>query len=251
MLTVEHILPKAAGGGEPAKIYTGEELMKTLGAEAADEAIKYINQQNGYVAYTLCKLCNNNSGALYDEDFSHFYNFVRSEIYKIFKTVELKDSETLNEYLSKKGIGMKLKGVKPLNIAKRVLVAFTSVEHAGLTNRIPEIRKAILDKNYKPDVSGFSLYMTPHYGNDGYFGTVASMIKGGDGQYYTQAYAGIELGPIAFYLTPKDEHLKGGALKECLDITSWLEDYNYDELVDFEIHANFMDTLGLKFNIPV
>lgn len=248
MLTVEHILPRAAGGGLPAKIYKGDELLKTLGDN--DETPKYVNQQNGFVAYTLCKSCNNYSGKYYDEDFSHFYNVINHEVAKLVRGIKLEGSETVGGVLAKSGVSIKLKGIKPFNIAKRILVMFCSVEHPGLTDRNPEIRKAITDKAYKPDVSEFSIYFTLHHGHEGYFGTLAALRMGGGGKNIVEAYAGVELGLLAFYFSDKDEHSKGGSLARTIDITHWLTEYDYDELDDVEMSVNFEETLGLKFRLP-
>lgn len=70
-------------------------------------------------------------------------------------------------------------GVKPCNIAKRILVSFCSIEHKGLTDRKPEIRKAILDKNYKPNTDDFAIYLSLHVGNSAFYGTIPAIVNTG------------------------------------------------------------------------
>lgn len=248
ILTVEHILPRAAGGGSPAKIYKGDELLKTL--NNSEDVPLYLNQQNGFVAHTLCKSCNNYSGKYYDKDFSSFYNIINYEVARLISGIKIEKSETIYDKLATSGVSIKLKGVKPFNIAKRILVMFCSVEHQGMTGENLEIRKAIQDKDYKPDVSGFSIYFTLHYGHEGYFATIAALRKGNNGKNIVEAYAGVELGLLGFYFSNKDEHKKGGSLSKTIDLTHWLTDYDYDEMVDIEMSANFEQTLGMKFKLP-
>ncbi len=248
-LTIEHILPRVAGGGEKTKIFTGDEMIKAAvrrqdTPKEEDEKPYGIIQQNGFTKRTLCKSCNSHSGKYYDKDFAALYNAVRYFVYQQTKDRGFTTIEEQDEFLSDKGLSLKLTKLKPHNITKRVLVAFCSVEHPGLTDRNPEIRKAIMQKEYKPDTSKFSIYFTPHIGANGYFGTLAALGGG-----VSHAYAGIELGPIAFYLSDHDAHTKGGPLEKCIDITYWLTDYEYDEEAgELEIFANFEKSFAL--NIP-
>ena len=249
LLTIEHILPRAAGGGSKTKIYTGEEVIKAVvrKQDNIDEDVAEIPygriKQNGYAEYTLCKSCNSYAGRHYDKEFSNFYNAVKHFIYSIAKEQSIETAEGLDEYLLDKAMGITLSDVKPQCIAKRVLVAFCSVDHSGLTDRKPEIRKAIMNKDYRPDVGSFSIYFAPHIGSNGYFGTLAALTTDGE----VHSYAGIELGPLAFYLSDRDEHLKGGVLSKCINITNWLTDYEFgEEAGRLEIIANFERSFALS-----
>ncbi len=250
-LTIEHILPRAAGGGKKTKIFTGDEFIKAtvrkeelIGTEDDDKPYGLI-KQNGFAESTLCRSCNNHSGKHYDEEFAKLYNAMAYFVSLQAKSNDRPPDQSLDDYLAGKGAVIKLAKLKPNNIAKRVLVAFCSIDHPGLTDRNPEIRRAIMDKEYKPDTSGFSIYFTPHIGSSGYFGTLAAL--GGDGVIHS--YAGLEIGPSAFYLAGHDAHLKGGGLARCIDITSWLTDYDFgEEAGELEIHANFEKSLAL--NVP-
>lgn len=245
-LTEEHILPRAAGGNRKTKIYSGTEMLKTLRKDSTDKPYGKI-RQNGHTEYTLCSSCNNHSGLVYDKDFANFYNIFNQQVVDLAIKSNVPDTLSLMKYMQDKGIVITIEGLKPMNIAKRILVAFCSVEFEGLTDRIPEIRKAIMEKDYPPDTSAFSLYLTAHVGNESFYARMASSFMKGDGGYGTQAFAGIETDFIGFYLADHNEHLKGGALAGCVDITNWLTDCEYDQVGSVEIHTTFKKSLMIDF----
>ncbi|MGB3945578.1 MAG: hypothetical protein WBK76_01945 [Candidatus Saccharimonadales bacterium] len=248
-LTEEHILPRAAGGNKTIKVFTGTEMLKTIKKDSGEKPYGVI-KQSGHTEFTLCKSCNNHSGLVYDKDFADFYNTIAYKIAELVQDVKLEDNQTLDNYLLNQQILIELDGVKPMNVAKRVLVAFCSVEFAGLTDRSPEIRKAIMEKTYTPDTSQFSLYMTPHVGSSSYFATMASLSGLGTGKIVTQAFAGIEIGPLAFYFSKRDEHKKGGNLSKCIDVTNWLTDCSYDQKAHVKIGGKFLNPLMMNFPAP-
>lgn len=245
LLTEEHIIPRAAGGGSKIKLYSGDELLKTLNKNNEEKPYGKI-KQNGHAEYTLCRSCNNHSGSAYDNDFAEFYNVFTQQL---APKISVPKGKSLEDFLDGKRIEVELRGIKPLNIAKRILVSFCSIEHKGLTDRKPEIRKAIIDKYYRPDVQDFSLYLSLHVGNSAYFGTLAALINVND-RFVTQAYAGIETEMLAFYLSGHDEHLNGGSLIKCLDVTQWLTKYKYDEVANVNLELMFNKSLCLRFPIP-
>ncbi len=242
-LTEEHIIPRAAGGGDKIKLYSGDELLKTL---SDDEKPYGKIKQNGHAEYTLCKTCNNHSGSSYDKDFSDFYNTITLNI---LKDITIPSDVSREDYLEGKRLEVELRGIKPLNIAKRILVSFCSVEHPGLTDRKPEIRKAIQDKEYRPKTDNFSVYLSLHVGSPAYYGTVAALVNV-NGNYTPIAYAGIEADVLGFHLADHDEHLKGGGLINCLDITEWLTRYKYNEIANVRLELMFSKSLMIRFPIP-
>lgn len=246
-LTQEHYIPRAAGGGAKATLYSGDELLKTLHKDDEGNTHKPKGkiQQNGLVKYTLCKECNEQSGVLYDKEFSRFFNGIH---HVILSSIELPEGQTMPEYLEGRIATITLEDIKPSNIAKRILVSFCSVEHPGLTDRMPEIRKAIQDKDYKPDTSDFAIYMSLHLGNSAYFGTAAA-LKNINGALITQAYAGIESDLVAFYFTA-DKETKAIGLENCTDITEWLTKYDYNQSVNVSLEVMFNKSLMIRFPIP-
>ena len=245
-LSVEHYIPQAAGGGAKAVLYSGEELVKTLRQDKKGKTHKPRGkiQQNGLAKHTLCKECNERSGTYYDKEFSRFYNGIHNVL---MTSIEIPNGQTTVEYLEGKIATIKLMDIKPNNIAKRILVSFCSVEHPGLTKRIPEIRRAIQEKEYKPDTSGFALYISLHLGNSAYFGSVAA-LKGIGGKMFTLVFAGIESELIAFYFTSHKD-TKAMGLENCVDITEWLTKYSYDQLANVSLELMFNKSLMIRFPI--
>jgi hypothetical protein len=243
-LTEEHIIPRVAGGGASVKLYDGDQLLKTIGGGSEKPYGKI--KQNGHAEYTLCADCNNLSGRLYDEDFANFFNIFTQQIPS---KVAVPKGANAEDYLENKVINIDVKGTKPFNVAKRILVSFCSVDHPGLTDRIPEIKKAIMDKDYQPKTDGLSLYLGLHVGGSLYFGTQALLINAFTTPV-TLSYAGIETEVLAFYLAPHDEHTKGGGLLNCLDITPWLTRYKYDQIVTVRLELMFNKSLSIRFPMP-
>jgi hypothetical protein len=243
-LTIEHYIPRAAGGGAKATLYSGDELLKTLHKDEEGNTYKPKGkiQQNGLVKYTLCKECNERSGTHYDKEFSRFFKGIH---HVILSSIELHEGQTVPDYLENKIATVALEDIKPSNIAKRVLVSFCSVEHPGLTDRMPEIRKTIQEKDFKPDTSNFALYMSLHLGNSAYFAT-AAVIKSINGVLVTQAYAGIESDLIAFYFTA-DKETKAIGLENCTDITEWLTKYDHGQSANVSLELMFNRSLMIRF----
>lgn len=246
-LTEEHYIPRAAGGAIKTKMYSGDELLKSFDVDDEGEPYKLRGKikQSGLSSYTLCKECNEQSGTNYDKDFARLYNGIN---YGIRNQIGLPEGEKEDDYYFDKGVTMDLHSVKPMNVAKRVLVSFCSIEFEGMTDRFPEIRKAVMDKNYKPNTENFALFMSLHLGNSAFYGTIAA-LKTIDGKMVTQAYAGIESELVAFYFTTHDETIKNG-IDGMLDITYWLTDLDYDESVNMQLGLSFFKSQHVQFPIP-
>jgi len=243
-LTEEHYIPKAAGGGAKITMYSGNELLKSLNDDPADLPRGKI-KQSGLSSYSLCKQCNDLSGYSYDNDFAYLYNGINSQIPNLIK---IPNGTNILSFLENRTVSMELIDIKPMNIAKRILVSFCSVEHPGLTNRLPEIRQAILEQDYKPNAEGFSIYLSLHLGHSAFYGTVAAM-KTLDDHIKIEAFAGIESELIAFYFTSHGD-TKANGLEHCIDITHWLTDYEFNEQVNMPIELTFIKSRSIKFPLP-
>lgn len=245
-LSQEHYIPRAAGGGAKITLYSGDELVKTLQKDKDGNSYKPRGKikQNGLAEYTLCKECNELSGTLYDKEFARFHNGMH---HMLTSSIKIPTGQNIEEYLEGKVLTVVLQDIKPFNIAKRILVSFCSVEHPGLTDRRPDIRKAILDKDYRPNTEDFAMYMSLHIGNSAYFGTV-SALKNISGNMITQAYAGIENELLAYYYSG-DRDTKALGLDNCADITHWLTRYEYDQSTTVKMELMFNKSLMVRFPI--
>lgn len=116
-LSQEHIPPKSSGNCSTVKFYTSNEFLADdiLSGEKSLADKKYTQSQGGLKLQTLCKSCNNVTGANYVSAYSDFANGVRNGLSKI------NQDKCLNNYLQFNG------KLKPLNFLKEVLAMFCSI----------------------------------------------------------------------------------------------------------------------------
>lgn len=239
-LSYEHILPRIAGGDKKVKLYQASDVLE------ADE--KGIHNpfgkiyQMGYGKYTLCKECNEYCGSYYDKDFAKFYRTLWYAVSK-FVTNEYTDKsqEEVGYILRNCSFTTTLLNMKPLNIAKRLLAAFCSIEDGTfITDEFPEIRKGVLNKDYRLKQCDFRLYFCLHLGGDAFYSTIAAISHNME----IFSFAGMEVNPVAFYFTQRDAKMPPVCV---VDITHWLTDFEYDEKKNLYCVIPFNDSLGLRF----
>lgn len=231
-LSKEHIIPKKAGGGVRTTLYSPIDLLQN---EKNLSKVHGSIMQYGLAGYTLCEKCNNSSGHFYDDAFSNFINDF---------------NWCIDAYMAEKGadyIGTSMTinyktphTIKPLNIAKRVLVSFCSNERTSISEDIPEIRNAIMNHDYKPNTDGFRIFFSALTGSSsGFFSDIAVLHK----ELGILVFSGIEYCHTGFYFTTQSCRMPGGML----EITNWLTDYDYDQ----EVNAHFMMSLTHTHGIPI
>lgn len=240
-LSIEHIIPRNAGGGEMAKLYNLTDVLEH------EKKARYHQKQNGLTATTLCSNCNNLLGREYDEDFGKFYTLINIGVEDIFQK-SLKNKEVKSrEELVGKSVELHIKQVKPFNIAKRILAIFCSIDHDDLIDRMPEIQKAILEPSYKPDCKDFALFMALKANtNDSFFATIRTLRK----DKKIECFAGVESRYACFYLKDKRQNkdFPDTFGNECLNITDWLANFEYNKNYDMQLTFPFISTKVL--NIP-
>ena len=210
-LTVEHIIPRNAGGGRKAELYDIVDVLKH-GKEA-----RYRQKQDGLTATTLCEDCNSFLGRKYDKDFGKFYFLVNMAVNNaISRALENGEMKNRKELIGK-SISFGLRGIKPFNIAKRLLASFCSIDCDNLIDRIPEIQKAILEPNYIPNTEDFAIFMSlknNHY--DTFFASMMA-IKSDNS---VECYAGIESCYTCFYLKDRRKNEDyPDTMDDCVNIT--------------------------------
>src|ERR1043166_1774261 len=106
-LSQEHYIPRAAGGGARVTLYSGDELIKTLHKDEDGNNYKPRGKikQNGLAEHTLCKECNELSGALYDKEFARFHNGVQ---HIITASITIPKGQTMEDYLEGETVTMVL-----------------------------------------------------------------------------------------------------------------------------------------------
>ena len=100
-LTQEHYIPRAAGGSAKITLYSGDELIKSLRKDEDGNDYKPRGRikQNGLSKYTLCKECNELSGAFYDKEFARFYNGVH---HILITSINIPKGQAMGDFLEKK-----------------------------------------------------------------------------------------------------------------------------------------------------
>lgn len=232
-LSREHIIPGKAGGGSKIKLYSPIDILQN---EDDLSRIHGAIMQSGLSGYTLCEKCNNSSGHFYDDVFSDFLNDLNGCLHvfieeKGINYERMKKSQFVITYKTPRKI-------KPLNIAKRVLVSFCSNETQNIAEDFPEIRKAIMNHNYKPDTKGFRIFFSALTGGtNSFFSKIATIHR----ELGVLVFSGIEYGHTGFYFTAEDNEMPS----DMLDITNWLTNYDYNQEADACFEMVLVCTHGL------
>ena len=232
-LSKEHIIPKKAGGNRRVKLYTAREVFQNKGNMSK---VHGRIVQTGLCGRTLCEKCNNHSGHYYDDAFSNFLNAINYNV-----DVLLRKSRVSCSMPDCSGITIENRRphkIKPMNIAKRVLVTFCSNEQWPISKNFPEIRNTIIEHTYKPCTEGFRIFFSALFrGNNGFFSDISMLHT----ELGILTFSGFEYCHTGFYFTDKNCNMP----RDMLDITSWLTEYNYDQEVDFYFTLPLTYTHGL------
>lgn len=219
-LTFEHIPPESAFNNERSKAITGEEFIKTVADTKRKpwdfSDLKYEQKQRGMGLHSLCKDCNNKTGALYVNEYMKFANTIDM----FYSRYDIKVNENFHFMIT---------DISPIRFAKEILAMFCSTIDYLAKNH-PIIPELILDKNKRGlDTDKYRLGMfLIRNKRIGYTGISAL------GNIYNKGIrvvASIDAYPFGFTLDFNPN--KDIEYKE-LDITSFLNSYSYDDLVQLE-----------------
>lgn len=157
------------------------------------------------------------------------------------KTIQKKDE------LAGKALKFTLKDIVPFYVAKRILAMFCSVDYPGISEDIPEIRKAILQKDYVPNTSDFSIYLCLHCDSGAFFATIAALKL----PNIIECFSGVETAYTGFYFkrTEKNKQ-KPNTLGDCLNITNWLTECEPGKKYRLDFTLLFSKTMALNVPIP-
>lgn len=119
-LSFEHIPPKSAGNSHEKRMYSGLEAAKrNLQGSSKVDDLKYLQLQQGFGFYSLCRSCNSYFGQNYVPHFDHFYLSAGAEIlHRGFSKVD-------------RSVNFKTANIKPLAFFKQVISNFCSELRAG------------------------------------------------------------------------------------------------------------------------
>ena len=135
VLTFEHVPPRSAFNRWPSRFYAGKELMLHVASPELPWELskrKWVQQQRGYGAYTLCADCNSYTGRKYAPAYTDFC---------------VQALQQIGEQGSTRGnITISFRNIYPLKVMKEILCMFLSINHAKFGDRYPDIREFV--KNY-------------------------------------------------------------------------------------------------------
>lgn len=154
ILTEEHIPPKSAFNNGRYKLYSGDEILKTLNDSKRlpwnFDGLKYKIKQGGFRLKTLCSKCNSYFGTNYVNEYQ---NVVKSFAF-FLSEINIDKTECIHATTDK---------FKPLPFIKEIIAMFASLTNIAT---YPEIKNFLLDKHcnkFKKDK--FRIYMSISKGN--------------------------------------------------------------------------------------
>lgn len=210
-LTFEHIPPRAAFNSSPAKPVSGDEILGRDTVPWDLDGLHYYNQQKGMGKYSLCKSCNNNTGAWYAQDYIKFAQLIDH----YFKLNNVEEHDTII-----------VKNIHPLRLIKQIISMFCSI-NTFEDERINPLREFVLNKNMKDlDKSKYRIccYFTKSHLIK--YAPLTVIIEKCEGGFQYTTLSEITAYPLGFilYFNPKESSNFQG-----IDITNF-SNYDYDDI---------------------
>jgi len=159
-LTYEHIPPESCFNNHRCRAYKGIDLLGAINKTnhypweiqklESKHKLKHEQKQRGMGGYTLCKKCNNFTGAWYAESFG---TLIRQGYFGLkefgWDNIRHQSIYTLS-----------FKEIYPLRILKQIFTMFCSINDSNFTNTHTDIKDFILEKeSAKIDVTKYALYI--------------------------------------------------------------------------------------------
>lgn len=247
-LGFEHIPPKSAFNAETVRKYSGLEILFDKKRDPRDvQGLKYVLQQQGAGAHTLCGKCNNNTGKWYGNTYKEVARIIAEafsqskketipgirieEIYgaRFIKQVlsmfcSINNHEFLQGYLDPDIEGLS-GNLSP--IARTIFKTKIDLMNAAI--HVEDLRTFVLDKDAKGlDKSKFKLCM---YFTDSQTSKRVGVVSLGnwkeDKHFIISEVAMWPLGFVLYFYPPENSDFVG------VDITA-LADLGYNDLVSIE-----------------
>lgn len=158
-LTREHVPPAAALNLHRAKVHTAQEWLM---AQAAGALPRGVIEQGGVWAYTLCKQCNDLTGALYGDEYRRWAGTVLNALADAGTNVRQLEAETTTRR-GRFSIRGDPADPRPGAMVRQILSMMCSVS-AGcdLAGRYPAIRSMILESTTAALPPGMSIGVTAY-----------------------------------------------------------------------------------------
>lgn len=157
-LTFEHVPPRAAGNEEDVTIYGIEEWL-SRDLESGEMPGGYVQPQ-GTGTISICKSCNEYSGAWYVPEFA---KLVHTGI-AIFRQLTPAAIEEADRSLEWKAVDFEIKGMRGLPVVKQIVASLLALNAPDCGQNNPDLVNFVLDRNLKGLPERYRLYLCLYAG---------------------------------------------------------------------------------------
>jgi hypothetical protein len=229
-LTFEHIPPRMAFNAIPTKTVSGDALYNSISEERLPwdvSGLPYKNQQGGMGVFSLCKQCNNDTGAWYGNDYVQFSQGINYVLYK-------------NKAHTGQSYQFNFKELYPLRIIKQILSMVCSVNQSIIDDkRIKTLANFVLSKEaVSLDKSKYKICLYLSTSGCAKLCPLTVMVKSDTDIIVLSELSTFPLGIIIYFKYPNNYTYAGA------DITSFC-DYKYDEKCSVEMILPVLETNNL------
>jgi hypothetical protein len=151
-LTFEHVPPRAAGNDEEVRAYGIEEwLARDL--DSGEMTGGYV-QPEGSGAFSICKSCNEYSGAWYVPEFA---KFMRSGI-NLLREIGKPAVERADGALEWNVVEIEVKDMRALPVAKQAIASLLALNAPEFAEKNPDLREFVLNREARGLPANYHLY---------------------------------------------------------------------------------------------
>jgi hypothetical protein len=209
-LSFEHVPPRSAFNNHPVFVPHLEDLIGKLDCDFGN--MKGKTDQLGAGEYTLCKKCNNNTGAWYGNAFVGW-------AYQAYHILNYTKGEPFLSYQFK---------IYPLRVIKQIICMFFSTNGPKFHKAHPDLIKFVLDKeanNIRPEIRIYTYY---NLGGTSRQSGVACLFKVDQNRYHI--FSEIGFFPLGYVMTLESEVPDNRPV----DI-SFFASYSYNDFKEFSL----------------
>jgi hypothetical protein len=158
-LTFEHVPPRAAGNVDDATVYSIEDwLGRNL--ETGEMPGGYAQPQ-GTGAISICKSCNEYSGAWYVPEFAKFVH-TGVALFRELQRQELIDQ--VDKSLDWKAADFGIQQMRALPVVKQIVASLLAINDPEFAQKNPALREFVLNRELRGLPARYRLYLCMYFG---------------------------------------------------------------------------------------
>lgn len=215
-LTFEHIPPNAAFNNKPIRSVSGDQIINDKGRMPWDTSgLKYKHQQRGMGIYSLCNLCNRNTGRWYGTT---------------YKLMARAGHELLSKPIPQGNDVVRINNIYPLRFVKQVVSMFCSIN--SNYNNLASLQQFVLEKEQRGlNNKDYKICMYFTRSNYMKYAPLTTLLFGTVYDSIAISVSEITAYPLGFllYIDPIPQNDYKG-----IDITAFSE-FDYNEKVSIEM----------------